>query len=54
MLVSAPWKKTDLYTQEDGIVFVEMLYADYRLPYFVAGTKGMEIFSIGCICLKSD
>ncbi len=36
--ISAPWK-TDLYTQEDGIVFVEMLYADYRLLYFVAGTK---------------
>lgn len=38
MLDFRTMEKTDLYTQEDGIVFVEMLYADYRLLYFVAGT----------------
>ena len=39
MLDFRTMEKTDLYTQEDGIVFVEMLYADYRLLYFVAGTE---------------
>ena len=39
MLDFRTMEKTELYTQEDGIVFVEMLYADYRLLYFVAGTE---------------
>ena len=39
MLDFRTMEKTDLYTQEDGIVFIEMLYADYRLLYFVAGTE---------------
>ena len=26
-----------LYTQEDGIVLLDMLYADNRLLFFVAG-----------------
>lgn len=39
MLDFRTMEKTDLYTQEDGIVYSEMLYADYRLLYFVAGTK---------------
>ena len=39
MLDFRTMEKTDLYTQEDGIVFIEMLYADYRLLFFVTGTK---------------
>ena len=39
MLDFRTMEKTDLYTQEDGIIYSEMLYADYRLLYFVAGTK---------------
>lgn len=39
MLDFRAMEKTDLYTQEDGIIYSEMLYADYRLLYFVAGTK---------------
>ena len=39
MLDFRTMEKTELYTQEDGIVFVEMLYADYRLLFFVTGTK---------------
>ena len=39
MLDFRTMEKTELYTQEDGIVFLEMLYADYRLLYFVAGTE---------------
>ena len=38
MLDFRTMEKTDLYTQEDGIIYSEMLYADYRLLYFVAGT----------------
>lgn len=39
MLDFRTMEKTDLYTQEDGIVYIEMLYADYRLLFFVTGTK---------------
>ena len=39
MLDFRTMEKTDLYTQEDGIIYSEMLYADYRLLHFVAGTK---------------
>ena len=39
MLDFRTMEKTDLYTQEDGIIYSEMLYADYRLLFFVAGTK---------------
>ena len=39
MLDFRTMEKTELYTQEDGIVYSEMLYADYRLLFFVTGTK---------------
>ena len=39
MLDFRTMEKTDLYTQEVGIIYSEMLYADYRLLFFVAGTK---------------
>lgn len=33
-------EKSVLYTQEDGIVLLDMLYADNRLLFFVAGAPG--------------
>ena len=40
MLDLRTMEKSVLYTQEDGIVLLDMLYADNRLLFFVAGAPG--------------